>query len=326
MVVGISVNRYKADYHVPVLWREVLEHLVIKSDGIYVDCTLGGGGHANAILDNISESGFLLGIDQDDDALKFASGRLSGYKNFKAVRGNFSEISAILKKQDLPVADGFLLDLGVSSHQLNESSRGFAFSVDAPLDMRMDKNNQMTAAMVLNSLSERELADIFYKYGEERKSYLIAARIMEFRNTKQLETTADLKRIVANFYSGKHLIKALARVFQSIRIYVNKELDVMATALQDCFDHLGPNGRLAIIAYHSLEDRLVKNTLKFWAADCICPPELPVCQCDKKKEVRLIKPYPMVPEKDEVLYNNRSRSGKLRICEKLTGTDDEINS
>ena len=319
MIAEISVSRYEADYHIPVLWREVVGYLITKKNGTYVDCTLGGGGHANAILDHIEEAGLLLGIDQDEDALNFARNRLKGYKNFRAQKGNFSNISSILKEQKLTMADGILLDLGVSSHQLDESSRGFAFSADAPLDMRMDRENETTAADVLNTFGEKELADIFYQYGEERRSYQIAAKIIDYRKQKRLETTTELKSIIANIYKGKQQIKALARVFQSLRIHLNRELDVLATALKDSFSYLSPHGRLAVIAYHSLEDRLVKGTFKYWETECICPPELPVCQCDKRKEVKLIKPYPMIPEKDEIEYNSRSRSAKLRICEKIAG-------
>lgn len=317
MSVGDAVKGYSSEYHRPVLWQEVVNNLILRRDGVFVDCTLGGGGHSQAILENISSQGRVIGIDQDDDALNYSAERLKKYSNFNTAKGNFAQVKTILKKEGINKVDGFLFDIGVSSHQLDEASRGFAFSVEGPLDMRMDRSNILTASKVLNTSLEKDLADIFYLYGEEKKSFRIAEKIIAFRKKKKIETTSELKNIISEFYSGKYLIKALSRVFQSLRIFVNKELDVLELALKDSFEILNIGGRLAVISYHSLEDRIVKNRFKYWQSDCVCPPELPLCQCDKVRQIKIIRPFPMTPEESEVKTNNRSRSAKMRICEKL---------
>lgn len=317
MSVGDAVKGYSSEYHRPVLWQEVINNLILSRDGVFVDCTLGGGGHSQAILENISSQGRVIGIDQDDDALYYSAERLKKYSNFIIAKGNFAQVKTILKKEGINKVDGFLFDIGVSSHQLDEASRGFAFSAEGPLDMRMDRSNILTASKVINTSREKDLADIFYLYGEEKKSFRIAEKIIAFRKKKKIETTGELKNIISEFYSGKYLIKALSRIFQSLRIFVNKELDVLELALKDSFEMLNIGGRLAVISYHSLEDRIVKNRFKYWQSDCVCPPELPICQCNKVRQIKIIRPFPITPEENEIKTNNRSRSAKMRICEKL---------
>lgn len=317
MSVADAVKGYSSEYHRPVLWQEVVGNLILSRDGVFVDCTLGGGGHSQAILENISSQGRVIGIDQDDDALYYSAERLKKYSNFITAKGNFAQVKTILKKEGISKVDGFLFDIGVSSHQLDEASRGFAFSAEGPLDMRMDRSNILTASKVINTSREKDLADIFYLYGEEKKSFRIAEKIIAFRKKKKIETTGELKNIISEFYSGKYLIKALARIFQSLRIFVNNELDVLELALKDSFEMLNIGGRLAVISYHSLEDRIVKNRFKYWQSDCVCPPELPICQCNKVRQIKIVRPFPITPDENEIKTNKRSRSAKMRICEKL---------
>ncbi len=306
--------------HVPVLLNEVIEGLNIKEDGIYIDGTLGGAGHSQHIVKKLT-TGKLIGIDQDENALKKAREVLEDYnKNTVLVHSNYENIDQVLTELGIDRVDGILLDIGVSSHQLDEETRGFSYNKDASLDMRMDMTNSFTAKELVNTYSEKELEDIIWNYGEERWAKRIAEFIVEERKEKPIETTLELVSIIKKAIpkevrrKGSHPAK---KTFQGIRIEVNRELDVLENSIPKMVRFLKPGGRLAIITFHSLEDRIVKNSFKELYKDCICPPEFPQCVCDKTREIEIITRRPIVPSKKEINENLRSRSAKLRIAEKL---------
>ena len=305
--------------HIPVLFRESIDALDIKPDGLYADCTAGGGGHSNAILDRLSENGRLVAIDRDPEAIETLTKRFEGRENVSIVNDNFFNIKSILSQFTDEGADGILADLGVSSHQLDDAARGFSFHADAPLDMRMSMQG-MSAADAVNSLSQRELQDIIYKYGEDKFAPRIAAGIVRARAEKPIETTLELAEIVKSSIpaaarrEGGHPAR---RTFQALRIYVNGELDGLDRAIGDMFDSLKVGGRLAIITFHSLEDRAVKQTFASLCEGCICPPEFPVCVCGRKPMGRLVDKKPITASPEELERNPRSRSAKLRIIEKI---------
>ena len=306
--------------HVSVLLNECLDALNIKDDGIYVDCTLGGAGHSSHILQRLSKDGLLVGIDQDTDALKAAGERLKEYENKKLVHNNFHNIDSILEELEIPKVDGILMDLGVSSYQLDEGERGFSYMQDAPLDMRMNRENEFSAYEIVNTYSEEELYRIIKEYGEEKFAKRIASFIVKNREEKNIETTLELVEIIKAAIpakarrEGPHPAK---RTFQAIRIEVNKELEIISKTILDGVKKLNKGGRMAIITFHSLEDRIVKNTFKELANPCTCPSEFPVCVCNRKPEVKLISRKPIEASKEELEFNPRSRSAKLRIIEKL---------
>ncbi len=304
--------------HIPVLFNESIEALDIKPDGLYVDCTAGGGGHSGAILDRLSPEGKLVAIDRDPEAIETLRARFEGRENVCIVNDNFFNIKSILQQFSSEGADGILADLGVSSHQLDDAARGFSFHSDAPLDMRMSMSG-MSAADAVNSLSQHELQDIIYRYGEEKFAPRIAAGIVRAREQKPITTTLELADIVkasipaAARREGGHPAR---RTFQALRIYVNGELDGLGQAVEDMFDSLKVGGRLAIITFHSLEDRTVKQTFASLCEGCVCPPEFPVCVCGRKSRGRLpIKA--VAPGKAELEENPRSRSARLRVIEKI---------
>ena len=304
--------------HIPVLFNESIEALDIKPDGLYVDCTAGGGGHSGAILDRLSPEGKLVAIDRDPEAIETLRARFGGRENVRIVNDNFFNIKSILPELSSEGADGILADLGVSSHQLDDAARGFSFHSDAPLDMRMSMSG-MSAADAVNSLSQHELQNIIYRYGEEKFAPRIAAGIVRAREQKQITTTLELADIVKSSIpaaarrEGGHPAR---RTFQALRIYVNGELDGLGQAVEDMFDSLKVGGRLAIITFHSLEDRTVKQTFASLCEGCICPPEFPVCVCGRKSRGRLpIKAA--APGKAELEENPRSRSARLRVIEKI---------
>ena len=314
-------------HHISVLLEETIRGLMIKPDGIYVDCTLGGAGHSRRIAEKLSDKGRLIGIDQDPAALAAAKKRLADVScQVDLVQNNFSNFSSILAQLDIPQVDGVVFDLGVSSHQLDEAERGFSYMQDAPLDMRMDPEKDFSAYDVVNSYEEAELSRIFKEYGEERWAKRIAKFIVAARREKPVETTGELVDLIKKAVpaavrnaAGGHPAK---RVFQAIRIEVNDELGILQQAFRTAVAHLKPGGRIAIITFHSLEDRIAKQTLKQMAQGCICPPHLPVCICHHKPEIRLLgKPLAATPE--ELEMNSRSKSAKLRIAEKLAGGGDE---
>lgn len=308
--------------HISVLLDECIEGLDIKPDGVYVDGTMGGGGHSMHIAQRLSEKGRLIGIDRDENAIAAAGKRLAGFKNVTFVHKNFSQIAEIAKETglDKSKADGFLLDLGVSSHQLDEAERGFSYQHDAPLDMRMDVRESLSAYSVVNTYPEEKLTKILRDYGEERWAGRIAEFIVKERQIKPIQTTFDLVSVIkkaipkAARADGPHPAK---RTFQAIRIEVNGELEILENTIKTMAGLLNSGGRLCIITFHSLEDRIVKNTFKGLENPCTCPRDFPVCVCGKKPVVKIITRKPILPSEEELAQNNRSRSAKLRIAEKL---------
>ncbi len=306
--------------HVSVLLNECIENLNIKPDGVYVDCTMGGAGHSKEIAKKLSEDGRLICFDQDINAINVAKERLAEFgEKVILVHSNFENIKDEIKSLGIDKIDGVLADLGVSSHQLDEASRGFSYMNDAALDMRMDNRCENSAWDVVNNYSEESLHKIIKEYGEENWSKRIAKFIVEERKDKTIETTYDLVEIIKKAIpkkarmNGPHPAK---RTFQAIRIEVNNELGVIKNMIDDAVSIMNPTGRICIITFHSLEDRIVKNEYKYLAQDCICPPEMPFCQCDKKSEVKIITRKPILPSEEEVNVNPRSRSAKLRVAEK----------
>lgn len=306
--------------HIPIMLDEVLDGLNIKEDGIYVDGTIGGAGHSLEIVKRLT-NGKLIGIDQDENALNKAKDVLSDYSDkVILVKNNYENIDTILREQNIEKVDGILLDIGVSSHQFDEASRGFSHNQDAPLDMRMDKSQEISAWVVVNKYSKEELEDIIFNYGEERWARRIAEFIVEERSINPIDTTLDLVSVIKKAIpkkvrmEGHHPAK---KTFQAIRIEVNRELEVLQNSIDIMIDRLNPGGRLAIITFHSLEDRIVKEAFKALYKDCICPPHLPKCICDKKREIEIITRKPITATKEEVTLNPRSRSAKLRVAEKL---------
>lgn len=306
--------------HYSVLLNECMSGLDIKPDGIYVDGTAGGAGHSAEIAKRL-DGGRLIAIDQDETAVAVATQRLNALqKNTTVVRSNFCEIAAVCKELGVNGIDGVLLDLGVSSYQLDTAERGFSYSADAPLDMRMDNRKTLSAYEVVNTYSEQALKKILFDYGEERFAPQIAAAIVRERNKKPIESTAELSDIVkyaipsAAREGGHHPAK---RSFQAIRIEVNAELDVIEPAIRDAVSLLNKGGRIAIITFHSLEDRIVKQTFASLATGCTCPKNFPICVCGNKPKVKIITKKPILPSKEELEENPRSRSAKLRVAEKI---------
>ena len=307
--------------HTSVLLDECIENLNIKPDGIYVDGTLGGGGHSSVICQHLSENGTLIGIDRDRDALNAASKRLEPYKCNKIfVQSNYSDIKSVLAERNIEGIDGALLDLGVSSFQLDNKDRGFSYMQKAPLDMRMNADDSFSAYDVINDYSEKELADIIKKYGEERWASRIASFVVKARKDKPIEDTEELVEIIkkaipaAARREGPHPAK---RTFQAIRIEVNDELGQLERAADEFCDVLNPEGRLAIITFHSLEDRIIKEAFARRANPCTCPKEFPICVCGKVADIKKVTGKPIVPTDEELEANPRARSAKLRVAEKL---------
>ena len=302
--------------HLPVMAAEVIEFLVARTDGAYVDCTLGGGGHAYQILNN-APAGKLLGIDADPHAIEVAWEILRPFaERIQLVQGNFADLDSIAAAKGFTRADGVLFDLGFSSVQLDDAGRGFSFTHEGPLDMRLDPGAARTAGGVIAGASVRELAGIIVEYGEERRAFPIARAIIEARDRGEFETTKDLARAVVSTKPQKRQ-KTLARVFQSLRICVNEELANLARGLARAVELLAPGGRIAVISYHSLEDRLTKRYFRDCANPCTCPPRLPECVCGRKASLKLITKRIVTPRPVEVARNPRARSAKLRVAEKL---------
>jgi len=305
-------------YHKPVLFHETIESLNIHPDGIYIDGTAGGGGHSLAIAQRLT-TGKLLAIDQDPDAIEAASNRLKNYPCATVYRANFSHMDEAANKFNLVPVDGVLLDIGVSSFQFDNPERGFSYHADAPLDMRMSREGR-SAKDVVNTLSEHELADILRKYGEESNARRIAAGIVRAREQAPIETTLQLADIVKESLPAavrrKHGHPA-RKTFQALRIVVNGELDRLSEGLDAAFSILKPGGRLAVITFHSLEDRIVKKRMAQWCTGCTCPPDFPVCVCGKKPKAELIYKKGLAPTEEELKENPRSRSARLRVCSKL---------
>lgn len=306
--------------HVSVLLNECIENLNIKTDGIYVDGTLGGAGHSYEIAKKLSAKGKLIGIDRDTDALQVAKQKLKEFSNIEYVHGNHDDIKNILKQLNIEKVDGILLDLGMSSYQIDETSRGFSYMTDAKLDMRMDTTQTLDAMAVINSYKEEELAKILYEYGEEKFSRQIARNICEYRKNKKIETTTQLVEIIEKSIPGYakdgkgHPAK---KTFQAIRIEVNNEIEPLYNTVVNCIKSLKSKGRLCIITFHSLEDRAVKMAYSDALGKCTCPKELPYCVCNKEKLGEVITKKPILPTEQEMKNNSRSKSAKLRVFEKI---------
>jgi len=301
--------------HHPVLYESVLEGLAIRPNGCYIDATVGAGGHAWGILVASGPKGRLLGIDADPQALALASERLAAFEDrVTLVQGNFSHLSSIAPAQGFAEVDGILFDLGLSSVQLAVPERGFSFQHDGPLDMRFDPSNPITAAHLVNELEERELADILRRYGQERQARRIARAIVSAR---PLRSTAQLAALIEGVVGRRGRIHPATRTFQALRIAVNDELTALSEALPQALDLLVAGGRLAVISFHSLEDRIVKRFFEREARDCICPPETPVCVCGHRARLNIITRHPIRPSEEEVAANPRSRSARLRIAERV---------
>ncbi|MBQ8539102.1 MAG: 16S rRNA (cytosine(1402)-N(4))-methyltransferase RsmH [Ruminococcus sp.] len=303
--------------HIPVLLHETVDGLNIQENGIYVDGTAGGGGHSAEILSHL-KNGKLISIDQDPDAIRHVKERFKDNPNSIIVKGNFSDMKELLNDRGIYCVDGVMLDIGVSSHQLDCSERGFSFHEDAPLDMRMSQEG-LSAADLVNTLSYAELAQIINNYGEEKFASSIARNIVKAREEKQIKTTLELAEIIKNSVPQKvrrdgHPAR---KTFQALRIAVNRELEVLEKGLDGAFDLLQSGGRLAVITFHSLEDRIVKKKMASWCVGCTCPKEFPVCVCGNKPKAKLVNRKPIVATDEELEINVRSRSAKLRVCEKL---------
>ena len=305
--------------HKPVLLKECINGLNIKKDGIYVDGTLGGAGHSKKILEKLDNTGRLIGIDRDEEALKAAKNSLKDYGNVEYIHGNHDDIKLILEELNIQKVDGILLDLGVSSYQLDEKERGFSYLGENELDMRMDKTQELTAKKIVNSYSEDSLANIIYKYGEERFSRNIAKNICEYRKKKEIQTTKELVEIIEKSIPGfaKKNGHPAKKTFQAIRIDVNNEIEPLHKTISDCIDCLEPGGRLCVITFHSLEDRAVKNTYIEAQGICTCPKDLPYCVCGCEKKGKIINKKPIIANEEEQKDNSRSKSAKLRIFEKI---------
>lgn len=303
-------------HHVSVLRNETIEHVMGNPHGIYVDCTLGGGGHSRALAERLAPDGLIIGLDQDRDAIEAASERLKGVPcQFKAVQRNFQYIADVLNALEIPQIDGCMFDLGVSSYQLDTAERGFSYMHDGPLDMRMDRSRKKSAYDVVNGYSEGDLYRIIKDYGEERWAKRIAQFIVQDRKEKPIERTEDLVRVIKEAIpagarkEGPHPAK---RTFQAIRIEVNDELGILRNAIERAANRLKPGGRICVITFHSLEDRIVKQTLKLLATDCICPPDMPVCTCHHHAVLK-VQRKPIIPSDEELEHNPRARSAKLRV-------------
>ena len=307
--------------HKSVLLEETIEGLNIKPDGIYVDGTLGGAGHAGEVCRKLSAKGRFIGIDQDQDAIVAASERLSAYGDrVQIIRSNYCYMANELKNLGIQKVDGIVLDLGVSSYQLDNEERGFTYRVDAPLDMRMDQRQSRTAADIVNGYDERELYRIIRDYGEDKFAKNIAKHIVAARQVKPITTTGELTEIIRESIPMKMQVKSghpAKRTFQAIRIELNKELEVLQNNLDDMIDLLNPGGRICIITFHSLEDRIVKTNFKRNENPCTCPSDFPVCVCGKKSKGKVVTRKPILPSEEELEVNSRSKSAKLRVFERV---------
>jgi 16S rRNA (cytosine1402-N4)-methyltransferase len=309
-----------APFHIPVMLHEAVDLLDCRPGGVYVDGTLGGGGHAYEILKRTSPDGILIGIDCDSDALESSRKKLESFgRRSILVNSNFVEMKSILEDVDIAKVDGILLDLGVSSHQLEEVTRGFSFSKKAPLDMRMDRSRKRTAADIVNVTSEGELKDIIKKYGEEREAGRIARAIARQRKVSPLETTTELAELIASVkrVRSRPKIHPATKTFQALRIAVNEELQNLRKSLDDAVELLRKEGRLSVISFHSLEDRVVKDFFRLGEKDCICPPDFPVCRCNKVRTLKVLTRKPVTPCESELNANPRARSAKLRAAMRI---------
>ena len=303
--------------HIPVLLDKCIEGLNIKKNGIYVDGTLGGAGHSYEIAKKLNNTGKLIGIDRDEKALNIAKEKLSQFNNIIFVHDNHDNLKKIMQDLNIAEVDGILLDLGVSSFQIDEGERGFSYIKESTLDMRMDRSQALTAKEVVNTYDEAKLANIIYEYGEEKFSKRIARNICEYRKSKIIETTNELVEIIKKSVPNKGDGHPAKRTFQAIRIEVNNEIEPLKSTVSDAISLLKPGGRLCIITFHSLEDRAVKNAYIELAGKCTCPPDLPYCICGAESKGKIITRKPIIPTEEEKETNSRSQSAKLRIFERI---------
>lgn len=308
-------------HHIPILLHEAMEMLEPKPGGIYVDATLGGGGHFQEILKQTDYKGTFIGIDQDEAAILNAKKKFSGCAgDIRFVHNNFKNIREIIRENKLDGIDGILFDLGLSSHQLDEGTRGFSYMLDAPLDMRMDCSSILNAKDVVNNMSRGDLKQIIRKYGEESWAGRIADFICNARQRQEINTTGELVKIIKDAIPARARRKGghpARKTFQALRIYVNNELEILASSIEDAVELLKPGGRICVISFHSLEDRIIKNTFKLLATDCICPKEVLICICNHTKLINILTRKPVYPSQEEIEKNPRSRSAKLRAAQRL---------
>ena len=305
------------NFHTPVLLAESLEYLVGSKTGVYFDGTLGFGGHSEGILKLLDKNAKLISTDVDTNAFEHSKKKFSNDSRMKIYNFNFQKIDVIAKIESVNAFDGIFADLGVSSYQLDSPSEGFTYRQDAELDLRMDKSIVVNASDIINSYSEEDIANLIYKYGEEKNSRKIASKICEARMHKKIETTSELSNIISEITSQRFLIKTLSRVFQALRIYVNDELEILKNFIRKAVDLLKQDGRIVILSYHSIEDRIIKDAFRFESLDCICPKDFPVCRCEKESRVKILTKKPILPSEDEVMRNPRARSAKLRAAERI---------
>ncbi len=304
-------------HHTPVMLKQTLDYLVTDKSGIYFDATLGFGGHSEGILNSLNNNARLISTDVDADAFKFSREKFKSDRRMKLYNYNFSQIDIIAKIESIKSFTGVFADLGVSSFQLDNPASGFTYREDAKLDLRMDKSKQINAADLLNTFPEEEIARIIYEFGEEKNSRKIAKKICEKRTSMKITTTSSLVSIVEELTPPNFRIKTLSRVFQALRIYINDELEVLKSFLKKSVDLLQLGGRIVVLSYHSLEDRIVKETFKYETLDCVCPKDYPVCRCDKERRLMILTRKPITPLSSEVKINFRARSAKLRAAERV---------
>ncbi|MBU0473997.1 MAG: 16S rRNA (cytosine(1402)-N(4))-methyltransferase RsmH [Bacteroidetes bacterium] len=305
------------NHHTPVLLKESVVNLITNKSGLYFEGTIGFGGHSELILSHLDDKAKFIGTDKDSNAYLHCKNKFKNDDRVRLYNTSFTNISNISKIEFIEKYDGIFVDLGVSSFQLDDKDSGFTFREDVQLDLRMDKSKGEPASFYLNKLAEKELTEIFFKYGEERNSKKIANMICDYRINNKIKTTGQLKGIIEGITPEKYLTKALSRIFQALRIYVNNELEELEEFLNKAVSLLNKNGRLVVITFHSLEDRIVKDFLKEKTKDCICPPEYPVCVCNTKPELKIITRKPIVTSAEEIKNNKRARSAKLRVAEKI---------
>lgn len=305
------------ELHTPVMLEESISYLITNKTGVYFEGTLGFGGHTEKILKNIDSSGSLISTDVDSDAFAYSSKKFSGDNRLKLYNFNFSQIDLIAKLESLKGFDGIFADLGVSSFQIDDPEKGFTFRNNSPLDLRMDSKKPLSAADVLNTFTEQEIAKILFEYGEEKNSRRISSKIVERREKTPFADTNDLVSIINELTPPNFINKTLARVFQALRIYVNDELEVLRHFLSKSIELLNPGGRIVIISYHSLEDRIVKDAIKYETLDCICPKNFPVCTCGKVARLEMVTRKPVIPGEEEINRNYRARSAKLRVAQRI---------
>jgi 16S rRNA (cytosine1402-N4)-methyltransferase len=304
-------------YHIPVLGTLVCQMMVNKKDGVYYDGTLGGGGHAELVLSMLSEQALYIGVDRDAEALEYSRKRLARFSNVVYYHGVYNDFAGALQTAGAEKLDGILLDLGLSSHQIDDGGRGFTFSADAELDMRMNREEHLTAADILDQYSLDDLTRVFRKYGEEKFSRRIAGRIVKMRMQHPLKRSSDLTAVIDSCTPYKMRVKTYARIFQALRIEVNEELRIIEDTLQESLNYLNSGAKIIVISYHSLEDRIVKDFFRREENPCICPPEIPYCVCGKKATIKRVKPFLIRPDEDEIKNNSRARSAKMRVGERV---------